>query len=229
MDQVRIGKLIAECRKNKKMTQVELAEKLGVSDKSVSKWENGVCLPEVSLYKDLCEILGITLNEFFVGERIIDDKFKEVADDNLFSALENSVFTLRDKIDFFKEKWEKEHFLGIIINILIVVGLIIYGFIKDNGVQYVGMVLGVISGLLENNRKMSYIESHAYGKKSDISIDEFRNYIKRMKEFKSEMSKFKNKDEAVNYLMGETGLSKQECTDAYNLTMKIDFEKIDMK
>ena len=57
MDQVKIGKLIAECRKAKKLTQVELAEKLGVTDKSVSKWENGNCLPDVSLYKKICEII----------------------------------------------------------------------------------------------------------------------------------------------------------------------------
>ncbi len=104
MDQVKIGKLIVECRKAKKLTQVELAEKLGVTDKSVSKWENGNCLPDVSLYKKICEILDITLNEFFAGEKLSDEKFKEVADNNLLSALENSVFTLKDKIDFYKRK-----------------------------------------------------------------------------------------------------------------------------
>ena len=61
MDQEKIGKLIAKCRKDKKMTQQELADQLGVTDKSVSKWENGKCLPNVSLYKELCDILGITL------------------------------------------------------------------------------------------------------------------------------------------------------------------------
>ena len=76
MDQVKIGKLIAECRKAKKLTQVELAEKLGVTDKSVSKWENGNCLPDVSLYKKICEILDITLNEFFAGGKLYDEMFK---------------------------------------------------------------------------------------------------------------------------------------------------------
>lgn len=88
MDQVKIGKLIAECRKAKTLTQIQLTEKLSVSDKSVSKWKNGNRLPDVSLYKKICEILGITLNEFFVGERLTDETFKNVADNNLFSALE---------------------------------------------------------------------------------------------------------------------------------------------
>ena len=54
------------------MTQKQLAEKLGMSDKSVSKWERGVCLPDVSVYKELCSILGISLNEFLAGEDIAD-------------------------------------------------------------------------------------------------------------------------------------------------------------
>ena len=62
--------MIATLRKEKKkLTQNELASLLGVTDKSVSKWENGKCLPDVSLYKPLCELLGITLNEFFSGEK----------------------------------------------------------------------------------------------------------------------------------------------------------------
>ncbi len=70
MDQIKIGRYIAEKRKAMGLTQVELAEKLGMSNKSVSKWERGVCLPDVSVYMDLCEALGISLNEFLAGEDI---------------------------------------------------------------------------------------------------------------------------------------------------------------
>lgn len=226
MDQFKIGKLIAECRKAKKLTQAQLAQLLGVTDKSVSKWENGICLPDVSLYKEICKILDITLNEFFSGERLKDETFKEVADSNLLSALENSVFTLKDKIDFFKQKWQKEHFFELTTIMIVVVFFIIYGFIKDNGLQYLFMIIGFISGIIENNKMMSYIEKNAYGNKSKVSINEFRTYMQKLKEFKEIISKFKSKNEAVNYLIKETGLSKQECEDAYNITMKIDFDKI---
>ena len=64
MDQIKIGKFIAECRKEKGLTQVQLAEQLGTTDKSVSKWENGVCLPDSSQYEPLCNILNI-LKYFF--------------------------------------------------------------------------------------------------------------------------------------------------------------------
>ena len=64
MDLIKIGKYIAGKRKGLGLTQRQLAEKLGMSDKSVSKWERGICLPDVSIYSELCRILGISLNEF---------------------------------------------------------------------------------------------------------------------------------------------------------------------
>lgn len=70
MDQIKIGQYVAEKRRAKDLTQEQLAEKLGKSRKAVSKWERGVCLPDVSVYTELCELLGITLNEFFAGEDI---------------------------------------------------------------------------------------------------------------------------------------------------------------
>lgn len=162
MNQEKIGKLIAECRKEKKMTQVELADKLSVTDKSVSKWENGKCLPDVSSYKDLCNILGITLNEFFAGEKIKEEKFKEQADINLFNALENSSFTLKEKIKYYDNKWDKEHFFELTIAMIIIVGFIIYGFVKDNGIQFIFMIVGFTYGIWETNRKKSYIERNVY-------------------------------------------------------------------
>ena len=162
MNQEKIGKLIAECRKEKKMTQVELADKLSVTDKSVSKWENGKCLPDVSLYKDLCNILGITLNEFFAGGKIKEEKLKEQADINLFNALENSSFTLKEKIKYYDNKWDKEHFFELTIAMIIIVGFIIYGFVKDNGIQFIFMIVGFTYGIWETNRKKAYIERNVY-------------------------------------------------------------------
>ncbi len=162
MNQEKIGKFIAKLRKEKKLTQEQLAEKLGVTAKSVSRWENGVCLPDVSLFKDLCNILGITLNDFFAGEKIKEEKFKEQADNNLFNALENSSFTLKEKIEYFGKKWDKEHFIELTIAMIIIVGFIIYGFIKDNGIQYLFMIIGFTYGIWENNRKKAYIERNAY-------------------------------------------------------------------
>lgn len=90
MDLVKIGKYIAEKRKALGMTQKQLAEKLGMSDKSVSKWERGVCLPDVSVYLELCKILGITINEFLAGEDISEENLTEKAEDNLIQVAKDS-------------------------------------------------------------------------------------------------------------------------------------------
>lgn len=80
MDQEKIGKFISECRRQKQITQEQLATQLGVTSKSVSKWETGHCLPDASKYKSLCEILGITVNELFAGERLSSETEKEAKD-----------------------------------------------------------------------------------------------------------------------------------------------------
>ena len=70
MDQLRIGKFIAECRKEKKLTQMQLAEQLGITDKAISKWERGIAMPDSSIMLDVCRILGISVNELLSGEKI---------------------------------------------------------------------------------------------------------------------------------------------------------------
>ena len=73
MNQEKIGKFIAECRKSKKLTQSDLAEKLGVTNKSISNWENGRSMPDLSLFKPLCELLDISIND--IGEEVTKDKY----------------------------------------------------------------------------------------------------------------------------------------------------------
>ena len=70
MDQIKIGSFIAECRKEKNLTQAELAQKFGISDRAVSKWENGRCLPDAAIMLGLCEVLGVSVNELLKGERL---------------------------------------------------------------------------------------------------------------------------------------------------------------
>lgn len=86
MDTVKIGKYIAQKRKNLGLTQREIAEQLGMSDKSVSKWERGVCLPDVSVYMELCRIIGISLNEFIAGEDIEQVELQEKSEQNILDV-----------------------------------------------------------------------------------------------------------------------------------------------
>lgn len=86
MDLIKIGKYIAGKRKELGLTQRQLADKLGMSDKSVSKWERGVCLPDVALYSDLCGILGISINEFFAGEDIPQESVVQKSEENIIGV-----------------------------------------------------------------------------------------------------------------------------------------------
>lgn len=90
MDLIKIGKYIAGKRKELGMTQKQLAEKLGMSDKSVSKWERGVCLPDVSVYSDLCLILGISINEFLAGEDIAQENIEKKSEENIIGVATDS-------------------------------------------------------------------------------------------------------------------------------------------
>ena len=90
MDLVKIGKYIAGKRKALGLTQKQLAEKLNMSDKSVSKWETGICLPDVSVYMELCEILGISINEFLAGEDIDAENVEKKSEDNIIQVTKDS-------------------------------------------------------------------------------------------------------------------------------------------
>ena len=91
MDQIHIGKFIAKCRKDKKMTQSELAEKLGVTDKSIGNWENGRNMPDLSLFKPLCKELDITINELLSGERLKKEEYQEKFEENIINTIDYST------------------------------------------------------------------------------------------------------------------------------------------
>ena len=87
MNQEKIGKFIQERRKIKKLTQEELAEKLGVNNRSISRWENGKCMPDLSILKDLSKELDITINDLLNGEIVNKEKYQEAFEENTINLL----------------------------------------------------------------------------------------------------------------------------------------------
>lgn len=83
MDQIKIGKFIRKKRKEKNITQSELAEKLNITDRAISKWENGIFMPDVGIITDLCKILNITINDLFSGEKVDMKKKEKILENNL--------------------------------------------------------------------------------------------------------------------------------------------------
>ena len=87
MDQIKIGKFIAECRKNQNLTQLQLAEKLNITDRAVSKWERGKSMPDSSIMLELCEILKISVNDLLSGEVISMDNYSKELEKNLMEMV----------------------------------------------------------------------------------------------------------------------------------------------
>ena len=112
MNQEKIGKFIAECRKNKKLTQSELAEKLGVTDKSISNWENGRNMPDLSLFKSLCELLDISINDLISGEKLSKEIYQKRLEENIINTIDYTN----------KKVIAKNNYIGII---LIIFGILI--------------------------------------------------------------------------------------------------------
>ena len=123
MDQIKIGKFIQEKRKEKNITQSELAEKLYISDRAISKWENGVCMPDVGNMQDLCDILGITINDLFSGE-VIDMKNNEkVLEKNLLEMTE-----MKEERD--RQLLTLEIFIGVVSTIVLLGSVLLVGWLE---------------------------------------------------------------------------------------------------
>lgn len=93
MDQVKIGKFIADRRKRANLTQMQLAEKLGITDRAISKWETGKALPDSSIMLELCDILGITVNDLLSGEVIVVDNYNKEMEKNLLELVKQKEKT----------------------------------------------------------------------------------------------------------------------------------------
>ena len=117
MDKVKIGQFIASCRKDKKLTQEQLAERLNISKNAVSKWERGICLMDMSLLKPLSEILNVSVNDILSGEKIPEDKIKEKSEENLIKLSEFNHY--------------KSVTIGTVFILLTITIIIVYSLIKD--------------------------------------------------------------------------------------------------
>ena len=87
MNQIKIGKFIAQRRKNAGLTQIQLAEKLGITDRAVSKWENGKAMPDSSIMLELCDLLKITVNDLLSGEAVTMENYKKELENNLIEMI----------------------------------------------------------------------------------------------------------------------------------------------
>lgn len=161
MDIGRIGKFLAELRKQKGMTQEQLGELLGVTNKTVSRWETGAYLPPVEILQRLSDLYGITINEILSTQRLSEEEYRVKAEENIKTAIRYS-FTLKERQDFFKKKWKKDHIADFVLVLVIVIVLYAAGIFWLPGLQVAGYILLIAYLTTRNNRMMAYVETHAF-------------------------------------------------------------------
>lgn len=127
MDQEKIGRFIAKCRKEKNMTQEQLAENLGITDRAVSKWERAKSMPDLSLFKPLCNELGITINELMSGEKVDKSNYQNKLEENMVNVLND----MDKKSKYIKKKYFTIFIATIITILLFIIVFVIYRYTKN--------------------------------------------------------------------------------------------------
>lgn len=174
MDKVKIGQFIANCRKDKKLTQEQLAEKLNISKNAVSKWERGICLMDMSLLKPLSEILEVTVTELLNGERVDKREISFKSEDILVNTINYQT----------KENQKKENRYILLICILSLFTIIILNLdkiFKGDSIEYLFLsIIGLIFiylGII--NYKGNILSIHWYNRRN-VSKENEKSYGKLM-------------------------------------------------
>ena len=146
MDQIKIGKFIQGKRKEKGLTQSDLAEKLNITDRAISKWENGICLPDAGTMPLLCEILGISINDLFSGEKVDMKNNEKKLEENLLEMTK-----LKENKD--KELLTMEIVIGVLSSLVLFVLVFVASFVDMP--DYVRIIL-IVTGIIPFAIGISY-------------------------------------------------------------------------
>ncbi len=146
MDQIKIGRFIAERRKLKNLTQMQLAEKLGITNRAISKWENGKGMPDSSLMLDLCAELQISVNELLCGEVIEMTNYNEKAEKQLLEMA-------KEKEQRDRELLHIEIFIGILVTIILLACVFVASFVRMDAVW---RILLIVAGVIPFAIGMGY-------------------------------------------------------------------------
>ena len=166
MNQEKIGKFIAECRRQRKMTQSELGEKLGVTEKSISNWENGRNMPDLSLFKPLCEELNISLNDLMSGEKVKEKEYREKLEENIINT-----------IDYSNKKIESRNiFIGLILIVFgVLISITAVGIFPSESSW--GSIYSVFGGIISLIGVSRFTKRLTYGKRLICNFGYFLIFI----------------------------------------------------
>ena len=138
MDQVKIGKFIAACRKQANLTQLQLAEKLGITDRAVSKWETGKAMPDSAIMLELCDVLNISVNDLLCGHVVAASQYNKELENNLLDLIKQ-----KEQAD--KRLLTAEVFIGLTSTVVLLAMVLLISFVQmSNELRVSLMVLGFV-------------------------------------------------------------------------------------
>lgn len=163
MNQIKIGKFIAECRKKCNLTQIQLAEKLSITDRAISKWENGRSMPDSSIMLDLCKELKISVNELLSGERIEMKNYDKKAEENLLKLKQNNEKKKKLLVRF-----------GVVIGVLVLIIILmeLYSYTKQISKSNLNSTLTQAQGMYDLNVRIHELEERVEILEKSTSIKE---------------------------------------------------------
>ena len=163
MDQVKIGKFIAELRRRAGLTQEALGEKIGVTNKTISRWENGDYMPNIEMLQLLAEEFSISISEILAGEKFSDEESRHKADENAIATTSTSAFSLTERKTFFKKKWRREHFSLFAVLALILIAAVVFPLVFHKPwLLGIAPLVALVEYGFQNNRMMVYVEKCLY-------------------------------------------------------------------
>lgn len=164
MNQIKTGQFIAGLRRKAGLTQEKLGERLGVTNKTVSRWENGNYMPDIETLQLISKEFSVSINELLAGEFLTDEEFRKKADENLIDVSRESAFSIKEKQAYFKKKWRKDHCGLLVILILIFLAAVILPFVfRKSYLAGIAPAIGLLVYGWQNNRMMVYVENKVFG------------------------------------------------------------------
>ena len=162
MDLVKIGKFIAQLRKERVLSQEQLGKILGVTNKTISRWETGTYLPPAEMLLSMSKLFDVSINELLSGKRLSQEEYRAAAEENLRQTVKASSFTLKEKIAFYKKKWLKEHIASMCCWDIGIIAVFVAGVTSKHLLLIAAaMLLLVVGHAWRNNTMMAYVERNA--------------------------------------------------------------------
>lgn len=168
MDLIKIGKFISDLRKEAGFTQEQLGERIGVTNKTISRWETGTYLPPADTLLAMSELFSVSINDILSGKRLSVEEYKQASEENLVQALKSGSFSLMERMAFYKKKWLKDHIALLTVMGLIVLGVFVTGFVLRNEIiTACSMLLLIVAHCIGHNSMMAYAEHKVFDKSTN--------------------------------------------------------------